>query len=219
MDAVTANVYERVLEFASSVGSGTAFTIDVGASQYLVTARHLLPSDVGTPQVTVSNRFGSHLIPFQPLPMNRANADIAITRLVKPITAQLPLFASMAGLVYSQEVFFLGFPYGLGLTTSPNGHRIAFAKRAILSASDVLKGVETHYLDGHNNPGFSGGPVVGFNVRTHEPQVFAVVSGYLPEQMPLCDGDTTLSVTSVANTGIVVATDIKYAVDAISLDG
>ena len=61
----------------------------------------------------------------------------------------------------SQDVYFLGFPYDLtndGGTINRN-FPIPLIKKGILSAIQVGE-VKTLLLDGHNNPGFSGGPVV-----------------------------------------------------------
>ena len=43
------------------------------------------------------------------------------------------------------------------------------------------------FLDGHSNPGFSGGPVVRDDVS--DVQVFAVVSGYQYDRQRVLDGD------------------------------
>jgi acetyl esterase len=42
MPLVTANVWERVLEISTSLGSGTAFVLDIAGSSYVITAAHLL---------------------------------------------------------------------------------------------------------------------------------------------------------------------------------
>ena len=35
-----------------------------------------------------------------------------------------------------------------------------------------------YFLDGHDNPGFSGGPAVGIDYNTKKPVIFGVISGY-----------------------------------------
>jgi len=67
-----------------------------------------------------------------------------------------------ADMVIGQDVFFLGFPYNYDslLQQSPFGNTpIPFVKKACMSA--IIKSGEDILLllDGHNNPGFSGGPV------------------------------------------------------------
>lgn len=150
------------MRLSGPVGNGTAFTINVEDRQYLVTARHLLHPHGPTP-ARVSNRFGAHDIDFSPLDGVQAKADVAVTALPKPLTADLPLAPTMKGAAFSQDVFFLGFPYGMALQLAHAGPdpTIAFVKKGILSAQGAVEGVDLLYIDALNNPGFSGGPVIG----------------------------------------------------------
>jgi hypothetical protein len=67
-------------------------------------------------------------------------------------------------------------------------------------------------LDGHNNPGFSGGPVL-FKEQEHgKLKVAAVVSGYRFANEPVYHGEQKLPVTYRYNTGIVISYGIKHAV-------
>jgi hypothetical protein len=95
--------------------------------------------------------------------------------------------------------------------------RLAFVKHAIISATDKPGGVNIIYLDGMNNPGFSGGPVI-FNPNgdSQKPQVCGVISGYRREfQEVLHRAAPVAELTAAANTGIIVATDIVHVRDAI----
>ena len=84
----------------------------------------------------------------------------------------------------SQQAFFLGFPYGIGdRFLKETGHPVAFVKRVTVS---TLFG-KPYLLDGHNNPGFSGGPVVFCPPGRKEFQVAAVVSGYRWASAPVRD--------------------------------
>ena len=66
-----------------------------------------------------------------------------------------------------QEVYFLGYPYGLYTTFGDQGG-VALIKHACISARvacsaiypDGDKDTMLILLDGLNNPGFSGGPIV-----------------------------------------------------------
>ncbi len=84
----------------------------------------------------------------------------------------------------------------------------------IISASEWVDDVHVLYLDGLNNPGFSGGPVVGYHHATGAMHVFGVVSGYRTEQQPVYVGTHEIG-TAQANTGIVIATWIDHVTDAI----
>lgn len=222
MDFVTSNALERVLEIQTSVKSGTAFTIDHGGAQYLVTARHLLPPSEAHPQVQVSNRHvGSLDLRLDLLPVDPDTADVAVSLLPGPITSDLPLPATSNGLVFSQRLFFLGFPYGLAIEgRGEPRERLAFIKGALFSAMATVDGAHLLYLDAFNNPGFSGGPVVGFSSQNRQLQVCGVVANYRTEAEPIYQGRDSLTAMSVrANTGIMIATDIEHATAAIDRAG
>jgi hypothetical protein len=134
-------------------------------------------------------------------------------------TGFLPLPPTIDGLAWSQQIFFLGYPYGLAtqIKGSDPGDRIAFVKSGIWSATATVDGVDLIYIDGHNNPGFSGGPVIGFKPGATEAQVFGVISGYRLEHQPLYAGTTEISeITAVANSGIVIATSINHVLHALN---
>ena len=71
-------------------------------------------------------------------------------------------------------------------------------------------------LDGHNNAGFSGGPVVR-RLNGNEQSVIAVVSGYRYDRGRMRDenGNET-SYTYDTNTGIIVAHNIRHAVELVA---
>jgi len=221
-EIVVGAAYERVLEIETALGRGTAFTITEGGTQYVVTAKHLLPPGDPEPRVALSNRhileqFGAPLQhDCKLLSVEPSRADVAVAPLTAPITADLPLIASTHGMAFSQTIWFLGFPYGIGMQmalATPTS-RLAFVKRGIISASEWVDDVHVLYLDGLNNPGFSGGPVVGYHHATGAMHVFGVVSGYRTEQQPVYVGTHEIG-TAQANTGIVIATWIDHVTDAI----
>lgn len=224
MEFVKSEAYERVLELTTDLGAGTAFTITDEGTQYLVTARHLLPESETTPTVRLANRFiiasqgGPVSLELPLLPVEPDGADVAVAPLPEPLTPDLSLVASPDGMVMSQQVYFLGFPFGLALQlrAGDDTQRSAFVKQAIISAGARIDGVQVLYLDGLNNPGFSGGPVVGRHFQTGATHVFGVISGYRQEHQPVYVGTEKLDdVSAPANTGIVVATQINHATDAI----
>ena len=71
-------------------------------------------------------------------------------------------------------------------------------------------------LDGHNNVGFSGGPVARRGTK-EEQTVIGVVSGYRFDRQKVRDGDgNETSHTYDTNTGIVIAHDIRHALEIIA---
>ena len=195
--------------------TGTAFTIGEGGREYLVTARHIAHSLEGKCQVEVFR--GGGWTPLEVTTVGHAPGEIDISVLAPAErlmpTRQLPLPASSEGLTYGQEAYFLGFPYGIGDGfLKETGHPVPFVKRLTVS---TLFG-KPYLLDGHNNPGFSGGPVVFCPPARKEFQVAAVVSGYQSARAYVRDQedrDTEFHLRE--NTGIVVAYDVNEAVAII----
>lgn len=212
---ITANVIYRVFRLKVGLETGTAFTIEEEGREYLVTARHIAHSLQGTSEIEV---FKDRVwFPLQVTVIGHAPGEVDISVLAPAErltpTRPLPLPASSKGLTYGQEAFFLGFPYGIGDNfLRETGHPLPFVKRVTVS---TLFG-KPYLLDGHNNPGFSGGPVVFCPPARKEFQVAAVVSGYQSARASVRDQedrDTEFHLRE--NTGIVVAYDVNEAVALI----
>jgi len=114
-------------------------------------------------------------------------------------------------------VFLLGYPYGMGLDLGGHPRNLLpFIKQGIVSAGSKRSGVHLWFLDAHGNPGFSGGPVVARTARFQTMQVIGVIAGNRAADRPVLVGEQKLEDLVVReNTGIVVATDIRHAIDVI----
>ena len=215
---ITANVIYRVFRLKVGLETGTAFTIEEGGREYLVTARHIAHSLQGECQIEVFRDGG--WAPLQVATVGHAPGDVDISVLAPSErltpTRPLPLRATSDGLTYGQEAYFLGFPYGISdRFLKETGHPVPLVKRLTVS---TLFG-KPYLLDGHNNPGFSGGPVVFCPPARKEFQVAAVVSGYRWASAPVRDQqdrDTEFHLRE--NTGIVVAYDVNEAIALIRVN-
>jgi len=123
-------------------------------------------------------------------------------------------------LFLSMDVYFLGFPYGLqtDLTTSMSaGYPIPLVKKAIISGFDFGDQRYTHcLLDGHNNPGFSGGPVVAKPPGEEVIRVIGVISGYKSAAEPVLHQGQATPMAVMYNTGIIDTYSIEVALQIIS---
>ncbi|MBD0302410.1 MAG: hypothetical protein ICV85_09595, partial [Tolypothrix sp. T3-bin4] len=135
-----------------------------------------------------------------------------------------PLEPSSENIFYGQDVYFLGFPYSL------RGHGgeinrefpLPLVKKAIVSMMPSREnGSDSFYLDGHNNPGFSGSPVIFCNPS--EPpsdnnpyKVAAIISGNrINEESVYDENKKRTHLTYKYNTGIIIAHDINHALNII----
>ena len=212
---ITSNFIHRTVRISYNRSVGTAFTIDVEDREYLITANHVVDGILNNDQIGIfSNGNWIHL-PIQVVGCASNNIDICVLATQKRLTPEnLPITPSSQGLIYGQDVFFLGFPYHFlgNVSFTEFGYPCPFAKKAILSCFDQ----DVFLLDGHNNPGFSGSPVIfakpGTNVVTN---IAGVVSGYKFMPEPVYSGDSETPLTYKYNTGIIVTYRIEHAISII----
>ncbi len=198
---VTTNVFQRVLEVRVNGGTeheatATAFTVDVDGREYLITAKHVVSGlkEDSTVDILTADKWIS-----VPVKILRCDDPTDIAVLVPPrlLTGSFELPFEKQDFLLGQEVYFLGFPYGVQTPgQGANGlYPLALMKRGTLSAyipqdqakTPASKRPVLILLDGYNNPGFSGGPIVYRDL--YEPQVMfrllGVVSGFIPEVVPV----------------------------------
>jgi hypothetical protein len=213
--------------------AGSAFAIHLDGRQYVVTAKHLVPEikDGDSIRLLIDRAWKTFTV--KPIFCDSPGVDIVVLVLSELIAlpdASYRVVPSADGVFLGGDLFFLGFPYQF-VTFQEGWPPLPFEKRAILSAIDFSdKSRVIFYLDGHNNPGFSGGPVYFWDAAKGQSRFVAVVSAFRGEYMEVLapkKGETRriaqippeeLEKTGKfvpINTGIIVAYDIKHAVDAI----
>jgi S1-C subfamily serine protease len=214
---ITFNALSRTFHLRLEDQTATGFLIDVESKQYLVTAKHFVPevTDVIVLELLhdgIWKKVSSRLV-------GHASGEIDITVLALPyrlVASDYVLKPDMGGIILGQEAFFLGFPYGLfGQAGELNSnYPMPFVKRATVSSLTAsTAGPAIVFLDGHNNPGFSGGPVL-FKEQEHgELKIAAVVSGYRFASEPVYHEEQKLPFTYRYNTGIIISYSIKHAVE------
>ena len=217
---ITSNVIQRVFHIKVPSGTGTAFTIEHEGKQYLVTAAHLAEQLVPPYSVHIF-----HDKVWKKIDLNLTgichSADTAVFAASFALSPALYLPATTDGAIYGQDVYFLGFPFQI----SPEAGKINYdfpmplVKKACLSGFlDGDSNSRLMLLDGHNNPGFSGGPVVfseqGKPVSSSF-RVMGIISGYRFSEEPIYSANIQIPANVRANTGIVLAYDISHAIDEI----
>lgn len=216
---VTANALQRTFHLAYGDVRGTCFTVDLDGRQYIVTAKHIVPEATGAIDIQVHHETTWKTLPCRVVGAGAGGVDILVLAPPWPISPALQLTPTGDDLYLGQDVYFLGFPYGLQAQVGEMNadFPIPLVKRACVSMFSLLHGTEKYLLlDGHNNPGFSGGPVVfapSDNYR--ELRVAGVVSGYRFDWDKVYSDNAETSLSYKYNTGIVIAYSISHAVELV----
>ncbi len=228
---VTTNVFLRVFRIQSGDHAGTAFTVEVDGQQYVITARHnLTKPDEANVDIELFLTDGVwHSFKARAIYPENKSVDIVALDVGQKVTIEWPFEPTPDDIVLGQQVYFVGYPWGLGSRGgNPGGvAEIPFLKSGILSAIDSQqKDSIIFFIDGQNNPGFSGGPIVFRHTKSGIFRVAAVVKGYRNEGYPVLKEKDLQNPNAKAyedlftrgNSGIVVAYSIQHIVDAIRRD-
>lgn len=181
MDLMPAQVWQRVMRFRGETGRpGTAFLCTIEDRDLLVTAEHLCGPDAdevvtlqhpwthgANPLQTMLARVGSHNYVGDVAASDVSGLEFNAVVGVVPLTSQ--------DLAFTQDVFILGYPYGLSFQMQ--GGELPLVKRGIVSGSRHGDGGEELFVvDTIANPGFSGGPIVFFPHGSTDPRFAGVVT-------------------------------------------
>lgn len=218
---VNRNILQRTFQIRSGKSLGTCFTIEIDGRQYIVTAKHVVASITDRTEILQDGTYKE--IPINVIGHGNGDIDISVLTTSFQISHAHPLSASSEGIILAQDVYFLGFPYGLAnslenIQTLNRGFPVPLVKKGIVSAFYDENDTTKFLLDAHNNPGFSGGPVVFSHPEdsyTGKLKVAAVISGYHSKSEPVYQNNMPTPLTYEYNTGIVIATGISHAVDLI----
>lgn len=192
---VTNEILQSVFLIKYGNNTGTSFLVSIDSNDYLITAKHLFPNNIpfkAKIDVEIYNNKGWMKLNADLLFHRNANIDIAVLDLKTKDIKNMEFDIGCENSYLSQECFFLGFPFGLKMDDDATGRLnkgfpIPFVKKAIISLflSDTTMKMTQIFLDGHNNPGFSGGPVVitnSGNNSKHKMRIIGVISAYLNEE-------------------------------------
>jgi hypothetical protein len=222
---VTANVVHRTFRINWQDSHGTAFEIDYSGEHYLITARHVVEGIKTGDAIQIRHERAWMPLPIEVVGQGDDPIDVAVLKSPIRLSAPLELPASSKGIVLSQQVFFLGFPFGWegGGEDKNRGFPLALVKSGILSTMPTKEGF---YIDAHGNKGFSGGPVlfVPHGQPRNQLSIAGIVVRYPmpPRLLPIVDQDREVvvdrdgrSIGIVDNPGFVVAIDISEAIALI----
>lgn len=221
-DAVPTEIMTRTIFIKIGNETGTAFTIDSQGKLYLVTARHLvsgLPETNAIIQVRRAAKW-EDLHTVKTLLPSSKDVDIAVFETDEKVSRPFEVtpMGKADAVTMGQQVWFLGYPFGgMGSPLSDDARTvIPFMKRGTMSAFDATNpDAVVLYIDGFNNPGFSGGPIVFWSFTSHTYKIVGVVKGYKPDTAKILVNGEPVDTQLLVNSGILVGYSIKHAIDAI----
>ncbi|MYA09785.1 MAG: trypsin-like peptidase domain-containing protein [Holophagales bacterium] len=212
---LTVNVLYRVFPIRIGTDVGSAFTLEIGDEQYIVTAGHLLKGPAPTEVEVKIAREEWVRIPVR-LVGRGEGQDVLVLATTVDLSPRYPVEVGTEGLVLGQPVRFLGFLPDVETAPIPG-----YERGAPLVAGGVFSGFGKNsgslWIDGHNNKGFSGGPVVYHPLKAPTLEecrwkVAGIITGY--HHVPVfTEGNVQVLAANnqpvVANSGLMVATTIR----------
>jgi hypothetical protein len=212
------DVLGRVFCLRVGVSTATGFAIDVDGRQYLVTSRHFATG--ASPRapllILIENQWynlGGTAIGHAP-----GEVDISVFVLNGVVAKPELVFDPDQSLLYGQEVYFLGYPYGWWWEAKKAfvGRPVPFVRRSIVSCiEDGPDGAHRNFLDGYSAAGYAGGPVIYATEDPHRFKVTSVVSGYQFVEQPIFRGNVALDEHIRYNKSVIITYGIRHALDII----
>jgi hypothetical protein len=215
-NVISQETFRRVFHIRIGNVQGTAFTFEVEGRQYFATAKHLLGklTDVEAVEFRLAGQW--HLSPVKVVGLADGVVDVCVFATDQPALARRDWVADPTRYFVSQEVYFLGYPFGLGEPAEGDTLPNAFVKKGIVAAMQALPGGHRRlWVDGINNKGFSGGPIVVQtpHVLKDDSHVIGIISGYKNYRLEVeAEGQPPTGLFVRENTGLIEGFGIEHAV-------
>lgn len=201
--------------------NGTSFIVNGNNGQYLITAKHIFGNtivDRSSVEVIIKGGQIDQKITCNVFFNENSQVDIAVLQLkTQVINGRLLPLKRGESYFLAQQCLFLGFPL-FQLGTQTQSGKVAFVKKAIVSALYEENGTEIMLLDGHNNPGFSGGPIITYSETMEKQFIIGVISGYFYQKnnLKIDNGITKETIQINENSGIIISYASGYILDIIN---
>ncbi len=218
---IDTNIVGSVFLIRYGEGTATCFVLNHEDRQYIVTAKHVVSAIEETDTVDLYHSGRWKSLPVRLVGHGAGNIDVSVLAGSHSIGSETPLPASCLGITLGQDTFFLGFPYGMKAEAPGfnDDFPIPLVKKATLSA--ILFEQNLLILDGHGNPGFSGGPVLFTPPGSKGNHIAGVVCSYRGDEKRVLvrnetGGTAETSLFVKENSGIVYAYNIRCALGLIN---
>jgi hypothetical protein len=213
-------ILDHVYHLTTDTLSGTCFLIEYKNHEYLVTAAHLFKKRAKSKSkinITIYNGTSTS-ITAELLKHSDSTVDVAVLKI--PNSLKKSTVYSIDGRVtVGQQVYFLGFPSfnGFQFASVTKLGTFPLVKSGIFSGTIQINDYLLEFIDGHNNPGFSGGPVVVHNYETNSDNICCIISGYYPEIKNLIIQGKVSEYLILENSGIIKSFPAPLALKIIDL--
>jgi len=125
---ITTDILQRVVKVKYESSLGTGFTLDIKGKQFLISAKHIFKNLKHENGIEFFRDGEWKRIKVEPIFCENEKIDIIAFSLDGFLTPSHEIFPTMAHMIVSQDVFFLGFPYlldtdleaGAELYSAPN---------------------------------------------------------------------------------------------------
>lgn len=225
---ITSKIFERVLHIGVNNEIGSAFVIDHNDENFIITAKHVIESidfkNGEEIKINVYNNESWINLDCKVYVHNDEEIDIAVLKPLKKYFNLKKIDIGMEGLILGSDLYFLGFPYGMLMDSLPDayGYPIPFIKKGIISGVLNKYDITSIYIDAHNNPGFSGGPVINI-LSGGKTQIIGVNVSYIKHENEVAfedqDEDGQLYEDKLQyheNSGIMEVQGIKHVFEILS---
>jgi S1-C subfamily serine protease len=214
---ISSNIIQRTLHIRYKGSTGSSFIIDVNGKQYLITAKHVIETLVG--KEIIEFNYQTNWKPVEATLVGHSpHSDVSVLSVPALINISDNVIADSNSILYGQDIYFLGFPYRLQSDIGDlNAHLpVPLVKKGIVSNFLFENPRKVLLLDGHNNPGFSGGPVIFKSYEDNSLRVAAIISGYSTEMINAQHQNKDLDIQIKTNTGIIISHGIEAAIELIN---
>jgi hypothetical protein len=222
-------ILQRIIYIKVGNNCGTGFVAIYKNKSYLITAAHLFDSRADIQKLEIRQDTSWKLVDCKVYFSTNKKVDAAVlsSKLLDDVHKGIYFGDSSTIFAFGDIGFFFGYPFGYGSPDHENvngGFPLPIIKRATLAGDYDFDGVNYFLLDGFNNPGFSGGPVLFHSTNPNKGDslfLIGVVKGYLPQYDTIYIRKSQHPIIKKAklpykeNSGIFAATEVQYVVEII----
>lgn len=211
--------------------AGTCFLLGNNNKNYLITARHLFDKfnkNGDTINIELLNTTGNDKLKCVLLIHKNLEIDIAVLKILNMAYKISGFQLSEIEIMPGEDCFFFGFPYNINSQGSEihNGFPFPLIKKATYSGVNRTKsGAVKYFLDGHNNRGFSGGPIITRDFSSNDLfqrwKLVGVISAYIYQEnkSELKIDSIVYSISIRENSGIIIAYSQIHIKEILEMNG